>query len=67
MIDFTTVQVLPLNAALGKLKSLNDSLLADNMRLKRIAIASVITGVVILAIYIHFNKPQHDEDVDTIE
>ncbi len=67
MIDFTTVQVLPLNATIGKLKSLNDNLLADNIRFKRIAIASLITGLVILAIYIHYNKPQHDEDVDTIE
>lgn len=67
MIDFTTVQVLPLNATIGRLKSLNDNLLAENIRFKRIAIAALITGVVILAIYIHYNKPQHDEDVDTIE
>lgn len=67
MIDFTTIQVLPLKAALGKLKSLNDILLADKKQYKRIAIAAAALGVICLGLYIYNYKPQHEEDADTIE
>jgi hypothetical protein len=67
MIDFTTIQVLPLNAALGKLKSLNDILIADKKLYKRIAIASAALGVICLALFIYNYKPQQEDDADTIE
>jgi hypothetical protein len=67
MIDFTTVQVIPLNAVLGNLKNLNDKLLADKKLYKRIAIASAALGVICLGLYIYNYKPQHEEDADTIE
>ena len=67
MIDFTTVQVIPLNAVLGSLKNLNDKLLADKKLYKRIAIAAAALGVICLGLYIYNYKPQHEEDADTIE
>jgi hypothetical protein len=67
MIDFTTVQVIPLNAVLGNLKNLNDKLLADKKLYKRIAIAAAAFGVICLGLYIYNYKPQHEEDADTIE
>lgn len=66
MIDFTTVQVLPISATIGAMKKINEELLADQLFYQRLAVAAVATGVLVLLVTIYNNQTQHERNANTI-